>query len=79
MSDRIVGSDKNEDGEISVFFGNKNTNDSYYAHSITSLGSERDNPSKMSTAWAWVNHMRRKMWWNGLLEREFFAEVNKYL
>lgn len=79
MEYRIVGSSKNELGEVSVFFGNENTNDAYYAHSITSIGDEADQPSRMNTMWAWINHVRSKRWWNKSLEQEFIRETEKHL
>lgn len=78
MLNKIVSSSKNENEEVSVFFGNENTNDAYYTHGITSLGRESDDPSGMNTAWAWVNHMRSKGWWNSSLEDSFFEEVSKH-
>lgn len=79
MPEKIVSSEKNGHGEITVYFGNRNTKNAYYAHSIASLGDEKDHPSRMTTMWAWINHMRSKNWWSGTLEREFIAEVKKWL
>ena len=79
MNVHITGSEKNEHGEISVFFGNENTEDWYYTHGTQEIGSPKDDmTSPIHTMWAWINHMRHKNWWTPQLEDRFRAEVEKY-
>lgn len=73
MDVQIERSVKNND-EITVCFDNN-----YYAHSIISLGKEEDAPERMNTMWAWINHMRDKVWWHSDLEERFKEEVKKHL
>lgn len=74
----ITGSKKNEHGEITIYFANERTDDWYYAHSISSIGRPDDQSSRLFTAWAWIDHMRNKNWWNNGLEVRFLKEVSKH-
>lgn len=41
----------------------------YYAK-INSIGIITDNPS-LTSMWAWVNHLKDKVWWNNDIQRSF--------
>jgi hypothetical protein len=70
----IEKSKKYEDG-VTVWFKNQN---GYYAHGIIDIGSPEDGPERMDTMWAWVHHLRPKLWWQPEMEVEFKSEVAKY-
>ena len=63
------------DGEVRVDFDNG----WYCAHSITEIGSPDDSAGRLTTMWAWINHLRSKRWWHPQLEERFIREVSKHL
>lgn len=75
---RITGGEKNGK-DVTVWFASENTKDFYYAHSISSIGNESDESTRMDTLWSWITHLRHKTWWNDFLENDFINTVTKYL
>jgi len=74
---RVSKSEKLRDG-VCVWFGDGFDDEAYYAHGIHKWG-DKDSNDADDSAWGWRNHMSHKVWWSEGIERDFFAEVKKYL
>ena len=48
----------------------------YDARNITRIGNEDDAPG-ISSAWAWINHLREKNWWSYPNEEKFIRLAEK--
>jgi hypothetical protein len=73
-----ITSSRRYGGAVQVNFGSDNDPEAYYVHSIFEEGTENDHAS-MTSMWAWINHLRPKVWWTPELEDEFIKQVKSYL